>query len=1350
MKTKHFLLILFLFISCFVYAANDANYDFKHITMDMGLSHNQTNDIYRDNKGFVWFSTASGLNCYDGYNISVFLNTSDSTSLPVNYVDWVRDVSEDVMLVKTNAVYSFFNKRTHRFSSANRYFESLGISDAISFVYVDSKYNIWIATDNTFYVCSYINNTLSQSYSPYNGRVVDFCQNDNVLMVVYSDGTIIGTVYNSTFRIAADNIKAPVAEGQHCLFVDSDGDFWLYTRDGKGVWFYESKERKWHLCTSSAASYFQVTDYAINGIAEDKYKNIWIASDHGGINVIDKHLHSVSNIHSHKYDDRSVISNSVRCLYYDSEDIMWIGDMRAGVSLYNESVFKFDVDQFDDVDDNDFIAQINAIEEDLKGNMWYGSNGHGLLYVNTRTQQKHIFRHSSSDNSVCSDIIVDILSSSDGKIWIGTYTGGMCYLDDYKFVSFRDRKDIPSAAASSHIWALAEDEDHNIWVGSLGKGLAMLNNKTGAWIEYTETNSSLQSNFISQIYAARDGRVYIGTSLGLSVYTPRVNTLTAINDEGSRRFSNEDINDIFVDSRGLLWVGTRNGLTVLDTKEYKIIKTFDIENGLPYNVITGIVEDADRNMWVTTTRGITNIIVNPNLRVDQYTFSAYNYNEQDGFLNCSVNYRAIKKTSYGEIIVGGDPGISCFRPDRIKYNKETPRVTFTDISVLGKPVKIGESKMGNLILPEALPYCSNITLGYSDNMFTVNFSTLSNILPEKVTFSYMLEGFNDSWITTDVNSATYTNLAPGSYVLKVNAANCDGFTSDVDSELVITILPPWWRTIWAYIVYVILFVALLFCIRMQILNREKQKYKLRQVEAEVQKNREVDELKLSFFTNVSHELRTPLSLIISPLDNLVDSTTDEALKNKLQLIHRNAHKLLNMVNQLLDFRKADVNGMQLNLSEGDLVSFVKQCCNTFFELSERHLTCNFSAAVDSLYTEFDNDKIGKVINNLLSNAFKFTPDEGRIDVWVGQSVDANHAIIKVSDTGIGIDDKYKKSIFDRFFQVPQTDSSYAGSGIGLHLVKEFVTMHNGSVSVGDNVGHGSVFVVTLPIVHADSVDDPNDMTDADNAINVSANQRPKIVVVDDNADFRTLLTDSLEDMFDVIEAKNGADALAVIAKELPDLVITDVMMPVMDGNELCRKIKNDLRISHIPVIMLTAKIAEEHKIEGLVSGADDYMPKPFNPQVLRLKINRLIEFGKKRHDVFKHQIEPEPSDITITPLDEKLIQKAIHYVEDNISNTDLSVEEMSRSLGMSRVHLYKKLLSITGRSPIEFIRVIRLKRAAQLLRDKQQNVSDVAYAVGFNNPKYFSRYFKDEFGVLPSVYQNNASGLNSSVDMSKI
>lgn len=585
--------------------------------------------------------------------------------------------------------------------------------------------------------------------------------------------------------------------------------------------------------------------------------------------------------------------------------------------------------------------------------------------------------------------------------------------------------------------------------------------------------------------------------------------------------------------------------------------------------------------------------------------------------------------------------------------------------------------------------------------------------------------------------------------MRVKAINSDGYVGMKEATLGIVVNPPFWMSWWAYLLYTIGLVVVFFLARYRMLKREREKFHLQQIENEVAKNEEINNMKFRFFTNVSHELRTPLTLIISPLEGMLKETTDELQSTRLQLMYRNAQRLLHLVNQLLDFRKGEMSTHQLSLSEGDIISYVHSVCNSFLLMADKkHIQFSFFSGIDTFSMAFDADKVGKIVMNLLSNAFKFTPEGGRVTVMIEHVAGTPDMLeIKIADTGIGISDVDKEHIFERFYQADHKGvEETTGNGIGLSLVRDFVTLHEGEVKVFDNIGTGSVFVIQFPVKHVETqVQLPPETgisigEEEDKEIKEETREEterkdfPLLLIVDDNEDFRIFMRYSLELQYRVKLAVNGNEAWEMMQEELPDLVISDVMMPQMDGNELCRLIKQDKRTAHIPVILLTARQNTEAKLEGLQTGADDYVTKPFNMTILVLRIRKLIELSRY-HRVTQGMIDPVPSEIVITSLDEKLIEKAIKYVEDNMSRTELSVEELSRELGMSRVHLYKKLLQITGKTPIEFIRVIRLKRAAQLLRESQLHVSEVAFEVGFNNPKYFSRYFKDEFGVLPSVYQ---------------
>ena len=840
----------------------------------------------------------------------------------------------------------------------------------------------------------------------------------------------------------------------------------------------------------------------------------------------------------------------------------------------------------------------------------------------------------------------------------------------------------------------------------------------------------------------------------IMVKNPRIGKVRKLEEEvrrqsDSMKLSNDAVNHVYKDSRGLVWIATREGLNVYDTRRHMFLDLFPVAEAKG-NFIAAITEDQERNMWVSTSRKVIRVTVASDGK-GSYLFDSRAYNSEDGLQNCDFNQRSIKTLHNGIIAIGGLYGVNVFAPDHIRYNKMLPNVMFTGLSLFDEAVKVGQSYGGRVLIKKELNDVENVEFDYKQNIFSVSFASDNYNLPEKTQYMYKLEGFNNDWLTlpVGVHNVTFTNLAPGKYVLRVKAINSDGYVGIKEATLGIVVNPPFWMSWWAYLLYAAGLVVVLFLARYRMLKREREKFHLQQIENEVAKNEEINNMKFRFFTNVSHELRTPLTLIISPLEGMLKETTDELQSTRLQLMYRNAQRLLHLVNQLLDFRKGEMSTHQLSLSEGDIISYVHSVCNSFLLMADKkHIQFSFFSGIDTFSMAFDADKVGKIVMNLLSNAFKFTPEGGRVTVMIEHVTGTPDTLeIKIADTGIGISDVDKEHIFDRFYQADHKGvEETTGNGIGLSLVRDFVTLHEGEVKVFDNIGTGSVFVIQFPVKHVEtqvqlpeetgmSVGDEEDREMKEEVREETGRKDfPLLLVVDDNEDFRIFMRYSLELQYRVKLAVNGNEAWEMMQEELPDLVISDVMMPQMDGNELCRLIKQDKRIAHIPVILLTARQNTEAKLEGLQTGADDYVTKPFNMTILVLRIRKLIELSRY-HRVTQGMIDPAPSEIVITSLDEKLIEKAIKYVEDNMSRTELSVEELSRELGMSRVHLYKKLLQITGKTPIEFIRVIRLKRAAQLLRESQLHVSEVAFEVGFNNPKYFSRYFKDEFGVLPSVYQ---------------
>jgi len=1340
---------------------------FKHLGVNDGLSHSQINYITKDSQGFMWFSTTYGLNRYDGYTFKVFMhNSKDPYSLPENSI---KDVHEDAvggLWVNTSrSGYVYYDPKKETFQPAGPLLEKYGIPHSPYLMYIDKEKNIWSYAYNGTHCYNIKEQKLyfypiEEKFKEQNVGLISFAEDENGIVLLYSNG-YFEQIDWKTKQITLRNSQL-VAEPntviyKHGMLIDGDGDYWVYG-DG-GIWIYYTTENRWEYINDRENSPYILSGNHVMDIKKDAKNQIWIAINHGGINIINKNLRTIKYLQNDIFDERSVLQNSTNYLYCDDSGGVWVGYYKRGISYYNESIFKFRTDHLSEFNRiKNFTSDVNMIAEDKHANLWVGTSN-GLIFMNRESGERKIYRHTPGKNSLSGDVIVSMLKSRDGKTWVGTFRNGLNVFDGQTFTHYKHHPENPNSLINDNVWALAEGNDGYIWIGTLGSGLQGLDPHTGKFTWYPKPGTGFETEYITSICVGRDGNIYMATSNGMTVYSPSANTFEKwlTNKKGTQKFAQLNLNEIYEDSRGLLWIATAEGLNIYDRKNDEIIVPI-INSALGNQIIHGIVEDNNKNMWITTTSSISNIIVSTDPRTGVYLYTAHQYGVLDGLQGQQFNLRSITKTHRGEIIAGGIQGLSFFNPEGLMYNNDTPKIEFTELQLFNEEVKIDSVYGGNHILTQAINRTEMIRLKHGQNVFSVSFSAMNYILPEKTRYMYMLEGFDPDWLTTDVNKLTYTSLPPGEYILKVKAINSDGFSNHETSELKIIISPPFWASSIAYIIYFIMIIGILLLSRRQILRNERHKFKLVQIEQEAQQKHEIDDMKLRFFTNISHELRTPLTLIISPLENVIKQIESKDQKNKLEMVHRNAIRLLGMVNQLLDFRKSDVKGHQLNPAQGDIVDFIHNVSNSFSEYSEKkNVRLFFFSAVKELFMVFDEDKMSKIVMNLLSNAFKFTPEGGRVDVsldWLPATDEQPEQFeIKISDTGIGIKDEYKKLIFERFYQVQQKEGQKTdGSGIGLHLVKEFVSLHNGAISVLDNVGKGSVFIITIPIVRAQVIQEQTDkpmpesmgmltemtMTNElpDNDVDQIERKLPIILIVDDNEDFRLFMRDSLSSEYRVEVATDGAKAWATIPELQPDIIVSDVMMPEMDGNELSKLVKTDIRTSHIPLILLTARSAKEQKVEGLESGADDYITKPFDFDILNLRIKKMLQLRQKRQENFNPQMEIEPSEITITSLDEKLIKKAIQYVEDNISRSELSVEELSGELNMSRVHLYKKILSITGKTPVEFIRIIRLKRAAQFLRESQQTVSEIAYQTGFSNPKFFRKYFKEEFGVLPSEYQD--------------
>lgn len=903
----------------------------------------------------------------------------------------------------------------------------------------------------------------------------------------------------------------------------------------------------------------------------------------------------------------------------------------------------------------------------------------------------------------------------------------------------------------SNIRAIIEDPSGRLWISIYGYGgVGQFNPETGEISLLSERFPELKKyKVVNALAIDKQSRLVVGSDNGLYIYDPAKDQIWIPEQDGQSNsiFNRGSIkyNQILKDHEGTLWFATQYGLNILthDGKSYTLGK----EEGFS-SVILNVIEDQNHDIWISTLTSIYKIKVERGQ--DKYDFHVISYLSEAEIRQDDLFNFPSMVTRKNQLFFGLINGFITFSPENMIDNHYITSPLITSFRLFNVPVVSGEEYNGRVLFDKALSYSDKVLLDYDENFITLEFSGLNYSNPSQTSFRYQLEGFDKEWTESlfenGLGRAVYNNLPSGEYVFRVSAAGNDRVWGP-ESEFIIVIRPPFWDTLAARIFYVILFVLIVAGFIYALNRRNHRKMVRMQQEEALKQKEELDQMKFRFFTNISHELRTPLTLIITPLDMMIRRISDEAVKKQLGTIYKNAQNLLSLVNQLLDFRKLEMKGEKLHLMNGDMEEFISSAYNNFVPMAvEKHLNFVSQTVHRPLYMFFDSDKVHKIVNNLLSNAFKFTSEGGTVNLILSteEIEQRNYVRIEVSDTGIGISESDLPYIFNRFYQVGNQGDEKMGSGIGLHLVREYVNIHEGRTTVSSRMDRGSTFVVWLPMdlkpesgdIFEEATDEkPDDKEKEASGVLLSADDsRRKVLLVEDNKEFRTFLKEQLEDFYQIVEAADGEEGERCAIDENPDLIISDIMMPKVDGIELCRRIKTNMQTSHIPVILLTARTADDIKINSYEVGADSYMSKPFNFDMLMVRIEKLIEQQEKRKQEFRKNIEVNPSAITITSLDEQLIQKCLEYIEKNMDHPEYGVEELSRDLGMVRMSLYRKLQSITGNTPTDFIRSIRLKRAAQLLQGSQLPIVEIANRVGFSSSSYFAKCFKEMFGVLPKQY----------------
>lgn len=1104
-------------------------------------------------------------------------------------------------------------------------------------------------------------------------------------------------------------------------FTDSRGGRWKWSQSG--IFHYDKASHQWK----------RLEGYIVKDMAEDHEGNLLIATDHDGLLVADYSGKVRQRIVNDPADPFSLPDNTLQCVYVDNADIVWVGLYRMGLAYCYRGRRHFGLMH---------VGDICSMSQDVDGSLWLGTNDAGI---------KHIAKGGTStigmsESGLGSDIIVCCLSAHDGSIWFGTFQGGMARLKDGHFTVYKKG---PGELASNDVWSLAELHDGRIAIGTLGGGLQILEPRTGKFVTLNTHNTRLVSDYVASIAVMPDGRLALGHSQGfslLNINNKKVENIGVDTKKYGEKLTDMSVNQVFTDSRGLLWIATGSGLNVYDAVTRRLYKV-DLRENRVHSEVSAVCEDRRGVMWLSSGNEVKSVRVNSISKSGrdgslQWQFFVSAYDGADGLQRRLFNKRSMLCLRDGRVLVGGIDGINVINPKDVSRQSPGGKVIFSGLALFDRPIAVGDTVNGHCLLKEEINNARHLSLRYNENTFTIYLASSNPGLPESSVFQYRLKG-EKQWLTSSPHDplVKFTNMKPGHYVLEVRLANNGNNNSYDVAELDITIHPPFYFSVWAWLVYL----AVAIAIGWYIVWRIRKNHRDEMEKLELRKEKELEEAKLTFFTNISHDFRTPLSLILSPVESLLRQDHNPIAIQKHRLIQRSARYLLTLTNQILDLRRIMRGKETLNVQSADVVALVRGVCADFSGLSDKGITLTFHTTADTIVVTVDQDKIQKIVINLLSNSFKFTPKGGRIDVGLETDKNDNSLSIWVADTGPGIGDDDKKHIFERFYQSNDNKQS-GGSGIGLNLVYEYTKMHGGSITVTDNEPSGTVFTISIPqeetVVNKESkgyvtsfVSPSQSSVNADTHSplnNNVAGPLSTILIVDDSSDFLSFLSSELSPYYTVRTAGDGRQALESIRQSRPDIVLTDIMMPVMDGNELCRKIKADRNLKDLPVMMLTARLSDENEIESRECGADDYVKKPFSMQLLRMRIDALLSKDRVNED---GKVKPRITQPEITSEDEKFVDKATRYVEQHLGDTDFSVEQMAQDIGMSRVHLYRRLVTVAGKTPTEFVRLIRLRHASRLLRESQLTVAEIAYKVGFSSPRYFSRCFKDLYGYMPNEYK---------------
>lgn len=1328
---------------------NAQPYPISHLRLKDGLSNDHVVSIAQDKKGFLWFATEEGLNRFDGIRFTSYYKEEGNetpTGLTGNELNCLLDDPVDSILwigtqrAGLNAydytTNSFISYRTHPDTPHGL------ITDDITQIAPAADGNLWIST---YWKGIEYFDKQQKTFTHYNTGNIQGLKSNQIWTVVEGNDRklYIGHVHDGfsiidiktrkawNYQHEPNNPNSLPGNEVNCVYKDNNGNIWVGTNKGLALF---NPDKKDFIVFRHPKGRLSHRIYSIRQMEDNK---LWVAMEFGGIGLVDLaqhffhqgHAHSISFINAG--DDEYGLSNpSIRCLYQDSFNNVWAGSWGGGINFIGREPALFKSYRYSSLPstENSLNSRIaSSVCVDQEGDLWIGTDGGGINYFH-QGRRKAVYN--IENGQLSSNSVLASLCDSKGGLWFGLFYGGIIYYNN----TTRTFHPINLQGDSNiDIRSFSEDKEGNIWVSS-SNGIYLMDRDT----QTVKAHYSRENNLIRCIKKDSKGQVWVGFfGGGLGLYNPKMQLIQLFNVDA--KFPSNTINAIIEDSHKRLWVATGEGLVCfpsLDDRQYKV---FQREDGLANTHIQSVIEDKFGNIWMGTNQGISCIDFNRQ--------TCYNYDHRDNLPSGNFSTGCATIDTAGILYFGSINGLCYFDPNYVLEERVSPQAFINNIEILG-PISNRKDKENISAIPQQLP----LQLKYTQNSFCLTFNVQNYALANRVEYAYKLKGLEDSWYTADnSNSVTFRNLPPGKYQFMVKTRLRNQQWSDKLTSLYITVAPPLWLTWWAKILYVLAFLSILLYIMhvyKKRLNAESL-YKLEKQNHEHEQN--LNNERLRFYTNITHELRTPLTLILGPLEDLQKSTSlppKEA--QKISVIHQSAIRLLNLINQILEFRKTETQNRKLCVSRGNIVTLLQETGLKYKELNQKkNVNIILNLPEGSIDMFYDKEVMLIILDNLMSNAIKYT-EQGNItlSVCMTEREGVRYTEIRVSDTGYGISAEAIPHIFDRYYQEGGKHQA-SGTGIGLALVKNLVTIHEGDIQVESTPNLGSIFCINLltdnsypNALHTDSAQEEKIQDTSNDTVlstNTPTNDLPILEVVEDNTDICTYIAESLHDYFDVHTAANGKEGLEIAREYIPDIIVSDVMMPVMDGIEMCKALKKDVRTSHIPIILLTAKDSMLDKEEGYSAGADSYLTKPFSASLLQSRINNILQSRRQLVEHFNLTIVKgkEKSAVmaeSLNKLDNEFIAKINKLIEEGLSSDKIDISYLSDKMCMSSSTLYRKMKALTGLSTNEYIRKMKMKYAEQLLLEGKYNISEIAFKVGINNLFYFRQCFKDEFGDIPSEY----------------